>query len=305
MSGFFNNGVKVLKDNATNIIGVVKQEVLNNVSPCRTHSQELKDLVNFIIENSVVGDESEEGNTDNIMINNLKKVTTMCDDDINKIIIISGKVFRKLKVAIVLDNILKKNSGTDDNDGCVYYLFDGGKYYFIDYLDKYIAKGNDIFYTNLSKLVSLHNNIIEIKKVELTEELTKDINSACEKVEMYSPNKTSGDKDDLYSTLLNKTEAELDKLYNVIIKVQEQQAGGKRKSKGKSKKVAKKPVASQKKQSIYKEILGKQMKIYKMPDSRMEYVKYKGDLHLITDYKSLIMKQKANAKPKAKPKPKK
>ena len=80
--------------------------------------------------------------------------------------------------------------------------------------------------------------------------------------------------------------------------------GGKRKSKGKSKKVAKKPVVSQKKQSIYKEILGKQMKIYKMPDSRKEYVKYKGDLHLITDYKDL-MKQKANAKPKAKPKPKK
>ena len=77
------------------------------------------------------------------------------------------------------------------------------------------------------------------------------------------------------------------------------QGGGKRKSKGNSKKVAKKPVASQKKQSIYKEILGKQMKIYKMPDSRKEYVKYKGDLHLITDYKSLIMKQKANAKQKA------
>ena len=46
------------------------------------------------------------------------------------------------------------------------------------------------------------------------------------------------------------------------------------------------------------------MKIYKMPDSRKEYVKYKGDLHLITDYKSLIMKQKAKAKPNAKPKAK-
>ena len=79
------------------------------------------------------------------------------------------------------------------------------------------------------------------------------------------------------------------------------QAGGKRKSKGKSKKVAKKPVASQKKQSIYKEIFGKQMKIYKMPDSRKEYVKYKGDLHLITDYKDL-MKQKAIAKTKTKTK---
>ena len=79
----------------------------------------------------------------------------------------------------------------------------------------------------------------------------------------------------------------------------EQQGGGKRKSKRNSKKVAKKPVASQKKQSIYKEILGKQMKIYKMPDSRKEYVKYKGDLHLITDYKDLI-KQKAIAKTKTK-----
>ena len=75
--------------------------------------------------------------------------------------------------------------------------------------------------------------------------------------------------------------------------------GGKRISKGKSKKVAKKPVVSQNKQSIYKEILGKQMKIYKMPDSRKEYVKYKGKLHPISEYKSL-MKQKALAKPKSK-----
>ena len=77
------------------------------------------------------------------------------------------------------------------------------------------------------------------------------------------------------------------------------EGGGKRKSKGKSKKVAKKPVVSQKKQSIYKEILGKQMKIYKMPDSRKEYVKYKGELLHISDYKDL-MKQKAIAKTKTK-----
>ena len=79
------------------------------------------------------------------------------------------------------------------------------------------------------------------------------------------------------------------------------QGGGKRKSKGKSKKVAKKPVVSQKKQSIYKEILGKQMKIYKMPDSRKEYVKYKGELLSISDYKDL-MKQKAMVKTKTKTK---
>ncbi len=82
-------------------------------------------------------------------------------------------------------------------------------------------------------------------------------------------------------------------LYNVS------QAGGKRKSKANSKKVAKKPVVSQKKQSIYKEILGKKMKIYKMPDSRKEYVKYKGELLHIADYKNL-MKQKAIAKTKTK-----
>ena len=73
--------------------------------------------------------------------------------------------------------------------------------------------------------------------------------------------------------------------------------GGKRISKGKGKKVSKKPIVSQKKQSIYKEILGKQMKIYKMPDSRMEYVKYKGELLHISEYKSL-MKKKAKTKTK-------
>ena len=41
------------------------------------------------------------------------------------------------------------------------------------------------------------------------------------------------------------------------------------------------------------------MKIYKMPDSRKEYVKYKGELLHISDYKDL-MKQKAKAKTKAK-----
>ena len=91
-------------------------------------------------------------------------------------------------------------------------------------------------------------------------------------------------------------------LYNVVlnavyIDVQNGKLGGKRKSKGKSNKVAKKPVVSQKKQSVYKEIFGKQMKIYKMPDSRKEYVKYKGELHPISEYKSL-MKQKAMAKSK-------
>jgi hypothetical protein len=77
--------------------------------------------------------------------------------------------------------------------------------------------------------------------------------------------------------------------------------GGKRKAKSKKNNVSKKPVVSQKKQSEYKEILGKKMKIYKKPDSRKQYVRYKGELHSISDYKNL-MKQKAAAKAAAKSK---
>jgi hypothetical protein len=69
------------------------------------------------------------------------------------------------------------------------------------------------------------------------------------------------------------------------------------KSGGKPKAKSKKNKISQKKQSEYKEIFGKQMKIYKMPDSRKQYVRYKGELHSISDYKNL-MKQKAAAKAK-------
>ena len=89
--------------------------------------------------------------------------------------------------------------------------------------------------------------------------------------------------------------------YYLSLSEEADQGGGKRKSKRNSKKVAKKPVVSQKKKSIYKEILGKQMKIYKMPDSRKEYVKYKGELLRISDYKDL-MKQKAMVKTKTKTK---
>jgi len=61
----------------------------------------------------------------------------------------------------------------------------------------------------------------------------------------------------------------------------------------------------------YKDILGKRMKIYKKPDSRKEYVKYKKELISILDYKKLaklkaksLAKTKTTSKPKAKPAPK-
>lgn len=59
--------------------------------------------------------------------------------------------------------------------------------------------------------------------------------------------------------------------------------GGKLKAKLKSNNVSKKPIAYQ-----YKEVLGKRMKIYKKPDSRKEYVKYKGELVSLVEYKKLM-----------------
>jgi hypothetical protein len=89
-----------------------------------------------------------------------------------------------------------------------------------------------------------------------------------------------------YEVIKSNVDSDKENNYNEI------RIGGKRKSKSKKNNVSKKPTVSQKKQSVYKEIFGKQMKIYKMPDSRKQYVRYKGELHSISDYKNL-MKQKA------------
>ena len=63
-------------------------------------------------------------------------------------------------------------------------------------------------------------------------------------------------------------------------------SGGKLKVKGQKKKTLTPPV------SQYKEVLGKRMKIYKKPDSRKEYVKYKGELVPLVEYKNLIKHKK-------------
>ena len=56
------------------------------------------------------------------------------------------------------------------------------------------------------------------------------------------------------------------------------------------------------KKTSKKEVLGKMRYIYKIPGDRKEYVKYKGKLITIKDYKALI---KQKAKKKSKPKKKK
>ena len=74
------------------------------------------------------------------------------------------------------------------------------------------------------------------------------------------------------------------------------QDGGKLK-KGQKKKTLKKPVVSQNKENKYKEVLGKRMKIYKKPDSRKEFVRYKGGLVPLVEYKK-TMKEIVRAKNK-------
>ena len=76
----------------------------------------------------------------------------------------------------------------------------------------------------------------------------------------------------------------------------EKQPGGKLK-KSQKKKTFKKPVVSQNKENKYKEVLGKRMKIYKKPDSRKEFVRYKGGLVPLVEYKK-TMKEIVRAKNK-------
>jgi|LauGreDrversion4_2_1035121.scaffolds.fasta_scaffold06182_8 hypothetical protein len=45
----------------------------------------------------------------------------------------------------------------------------------------------------------------------------------------------------------------------------------------------------------YKEVLGKKMRIYKIPNSRKEHVKYKGDIITLAEYRKLVGK-KSNSK---------
>jgi len=85
--------------------------------------------------------------------------------------------------------------------------------------------------------------------------------------------------------------------FNVIFYEQKEQGGGKLK-KGQKKIKSKKSVVSQNKENKYKDVLGKRMKIYEKPDSRKEFVRYKGELVELVEYKKSMKEiaKKQNAK---------
>jgi len=190
-----------------------------------------------------------------------------------------NKATINVRVANIIANIIAKQK--IDEEGRVYYEYNGKEYYFTNNLGEYAGAYAD-YRADFKESLNFQNNInMSNYNIAMFNTISYDDGI----ISSYSP------------TLLEKKHFTL---YNAVLAdVQNGKLGGKRISKGKSNKVAKKPVVSQTKQSVYKEIFGKQMKIYKMPDSRKEYVKYKGELHPISEYKSL-MKQKALAKPKAK-----
>jgi len=59
---------------------------------------------------------------------------------------------------------------------------------------------------------------------------------------------------------------------------------------------AKKPTTAKKSATAKKEILGKMRKIYKIPGDRKEYVKHKGKLITVKDYKKLMKAKKPKKK---------
>jgi len=219
----------------------------------------------------------------------------------------------------------KRNDKEEDDD--YYFTNSEGKYIDTPSKDKYSNMGpedqerarerasehEETFFNSLidlKKYYELYKNKLNEKALKINDKDFVIIYKHSDTIRRLSPTKLEKDKhitlyDSVYIDVLKEhpykqdEEEEKEHPYKQEEEEEEKVNGGKKISKGKSNKVSKKPVVSQKKQSVYKEIFGKQMKIYKMPDSRKEYVKYKGELHPISEYKSL-MKQKALAKPKSK-----
>ena len=247
------------------------------------------------------------------------------------------RAFIRRKVVDIISDIIDESKQKIDKKGRVYYEYNDEKYYFTnnkgEYDDSkiiadikkdengkvYCEYNNKIYYFTNNKgeyddskkditdrfFASLKNlNKNEINMYDFSKDTSDEIDWQIGVIQALSP--TQLGENNIRHTLYDAVLEDVKKERNEQNEQKSKKAanGGKRISKGKSNKVAKKPVVSQKKQSVYKEIFGKQMKIYKMPDSRKEYVKYKGELHPISEYKSL-MKQKTMAKPKPKAKAKK
>ena len=286
--------------------------MLNSLEPCfmkiynGESNKSLIRLIKFIITNNINNGIKALCSPH---IENLKKITTNCN----------YYIYEKYTELLGNYNIDKQLQKAMDELEILYKLY--------DIVVEKLKKKNNISYDRglaydyenmLYPSKTYYNEVTKAvdndEKMEFLRKNNYDINYLYNFLDNNPPeynNKALYQQKNIKSYVDNFTEEELKTFisnYNeekkttmeATIEDNQVSSGGKRNSKDKSKKVSKKPVVSQKKQSIYKEILGKQMKIYKMPDSRKEYVKYKGDLHLITDYKSLIMKQKAMAKPKPK-----
>ena len=152
---------------------------------------------------------------------------------------------------------------------------------------------------NDEKMFSV-TSIIEIKQNEMTIkgnkriiESKKEISDNINYLQVIMFGKIIQDITDNYNKKFNinrinnikKIDIESTKINKKKEGQQEPTQGGKLKAKGQKKKPSKKPVVYQSKENKYKEVLGKRMKIYKKPDSRKEFVRYKGELVALVEYK--------------------
>ena len=221
------------------------------------------------------------------LINEINKSSA---DDKEKTIQFKNALNNLLKLAKKLITLKIERKFYEEYNNMRYYIKNNDKeYIFInERRDKDDRSYLDIYKSHIDNLKAIIDYLESEEKLGMNAAI--DIIKTFRSISVVSP---------VYSQMIDNSLYHEYSLYYDVLADLKTSLGGRRISKGKSNKVAKKPVVSQKKQSVYKEIFGKQMKIYKMPDSRKEYVKYKGELHPISEYKSL-MKQKALAKTKAK-----
>ena len=135
-------------------------------------------------------------------------------------------------------------------------------------LQIYPPENNDsLLNSNVDPFLYIYNNLIcteENKLNKIIEDCSKNVTISCIYIKYY-----------------------------ITKKITKENGGFKLKTKNKINKVSKKSI----KENKYKEVLGKRMKIYKKPDSRKEFVRYKGELVPLVEYKK-TMKEIVRAKNK-------
>ena len=212
----------------------------------------LRDIIKHMILRKIENDNSIDIDS---YIEDLKNITTNCNDFIvttyKKLLETYGKLLEKNFGKEIIDKIkvAKKINqtildGKKDEKGIMCYTYNGKKYYFIDASG---AAADTSYKREQNPDRDFKNNFLDSLEILKELDITKyeEILHHDDIIKSYSP------KEPDYRGYNNKS------LYYAVyadfdVKKDIKSSGGKRISKGNIKKVAKKPVVYQKKQSVYK-----------------------------------------------------